>query len=1041
VRPLRLEMVAVGPFLSKTTIDFDRFSKGDLFLVHGPTGIGKSFIFDAICYALFGETPSHRSSHLRSDYARRDIEPSIVFSFELDSNVYRVTRKLEYLRTPKRKAASDTIVERETGRLEKLASWPGGEPRLITSKKSAIRKTCVELLGLDADQFFQVVVLPQGEFQRVLLADTSSREALLEKLFDASIFADMQNALSDQRQQKERTVQEDLKVKAVLLEGTRASIPADVLSEGASIDRSVLRGAIERIASELPAIEARVDRSTAALNQSSEALATARALSTKFQEYSDLIKQSYALEIEEQQQIAPLEKAVEADRAAAKIISDVERLERCREELRQIKDELLSLQDALNSATERLTQARSETARLGDLNQKRDAAASEIARLQPLNRLSRELDEHAIELNQKKIALERDTRDLRAAEENYKNLKREIEQMEAERKSLRSKSDDLLTIQKTLSEAEDHLARLQQMEALQKKVAELNRIRQQKQAEREGFQRELLNLRTRREGNLASELAAKLQAGKPCPVCGSQSHPDPAKPSDEHASLEAIQKAESRHSDAVRQLADIEATVEQNRVRIEEMRGLLGRVGEKQQLWPIEGSEAFVPAVSDLREKLALQMRNEKKRVDLEKRIETSRTQVVPQIETALSDATRKHDVARKAYLEIEFRTNEKKQRWKAETQECGRLQLQLNKSREQQLGEWIGRLETERLQVSTEIKRLRDAEQEALLRLTSIQEQTNAKREQLRALSAKQEDLQKTTDRVIEETHFKNAEEVRHAYQNDLWREQAHARIDAFKKNRAENTALLERLARELEGKRPPDLDKLEKDRALNQKISQDDILASQESKDRLKTLQKVEREIDQLDKRCGVLQEELEILGKLDDQVRGQGKPKVSLKRFFLAQRLEEVLIQASHRLIVLSRGRFILRRDRDEAIKHQSGQTGLNLNIFDSHTGLERPASTLSGGQIFLASLSLALGLADIVQARSGGITIEALFIDEGFGSLDEETLQLALEVLDQLRQGRMVGVISHIADLRRQVGNRIEVHEAAIGSTARLIQDNR
>ncbi len=1034
-------MVAIGPFLCKTTIDFDRFRKGDLFLVHGPTGAGKSFIFDAICYALFGETPSGRTSHLKSDYARRDVEPSIVFSFALDNDVYRVTRKLEYQRTPKRKTASDTIVERETGRLEKLASWPAGEPRLMTSKKSAIRKSCVELLGLDADQFFQVVVLPQGDFQRVLLADTSSRETLLEKLFDASIYTDMQNALSDQRQQKERSVQEDFKLKATLLEATRASIPTDLLSEGAHIDRSILSAAIEKIASELPALEARVERSTADLNQSSEALATARALSAKFQEQSDLIEQSNALEIEERQQIVPLEAAIEADRAAAKIIGDVERLERCRAERNQIEDELLSMQEALNRATERLTRAREEAEQLADLNHKRDALANEIGRLQPLIGLSRELDDHAMALERKRSELERDTRDFRGAEEKHQNLKREIEQMEAECRSLRSISDDRLAIQKTLSEAEAHLARLQQIEASQNKIQELNRLCQQMQAERERFRRALSELRARREDDLASELAATLEEGKPCPVCGSQSHPRPAQPSDEHTSLEAIQKAESQLTEAVRKLADIEATVEQNRIRIEEMRGLLGLMAEKHRLWPTEGSVAFAKMVIDLRDKLALLEKNENKRLELEKRIESNRSEAVPRLETALSDATNKHNATKNACLEIEFRLNEKKQRWETETRECGRQLVQPNKSKEQQLGEWIGQLELERSRVSSEIKRLRDAEQEALLRLTSIQEQTKAKREQLRALSAKQEVLQKACDRVMKETRFATVEAVKHAYQNDLWREQTQARIDAFKAKRAENTALRERLARELEGKSPPRLDKLEEDRALKQRRSQEDILASQEAKDRLKILRRAEREVDQLDMRCGFLQEELEILGKLDDQVRGQGKPKISLKRFFLAQRLEEVLIQASHRLSVLSRGRFILRRDRDEAIRHQSAQTGLNLNIFDNHTGLERPASTLSGGQIFLASLSLALGLADIVQARSGGVAIEALFIDEGFGSLDEETLQLALEVLDQLRQGRMVGLISHIAELKRQIGSRIEVGEAEIGSTTRLILDNR
>jgi len=162
-----------------------------------------------------------------------------------------------------------------------------------------------------------------------------------------------------------------------------------------------------------------------------------------------------------------------------------------------------------------------------------------------------------------------------------------------------------------------------------------------------------------------------------------------------------------------------------------------------------------------------------------------------------------------------------------------------------------------------------------------------------------------------------------------------------------------------------------------------------------------------------------------------------KISLKRFFLAQRLEEVLIQASQRLTLLSRGRFTLKRDKN--IRHRAVQTGLDLNIFDHHTGTERPASTLSGGQMFLASLSLALGLADVVQARSGGINIEALFIDEGFGSLDEETLQLALQVLNELRKGRMVGVISHVTELNRQISNCIEVKKASIGSGIKLVLD--
>ena len=192
-----------------------------------------------------------------------------------------------------------------------------------------------------------------------------------------------------------------------------------------------------------------------------------------------------------------------------------------------------------------------------------------------------------------------------------------------------------------------------------------------------------------------------------------------------------------------------------------------------------------------------------------------------------------------------------------------------------------------------------------------------------------------------------------------------------------------------------------------------------------------------DTLEKVCRIeeenkeIEEGLRILGKLADQVRGARYPKISLKRFFLRYRLEEVLIQASHRLKVLSQDRFFLKVAGD--IRHAAKKTGLDLDVYDNYTGKARAAKTLSGGQMFLASLSLALGLADVVQARSGGIAMDALFIDEGFGSLDDETLQTAIEVLNEIREGRMVGIISHVSEVKKQIPNRIEVKPSRSGST--------
>jgi DNA repair protein SbcC/Rad50 len=193
--------------------------------------------------------------------------------------------------------------------------------------------------------------------------------------------------------------------------------------------------------------------------------------------------------------------------------------------------------------------------------------------------------------------------------------------------------------------------------------------------------------------------------------------------------------------------------------------------------------------------------------------------------------------------------------------------------------------------------------------------------------------------------------------------------------------------------------------------------------------------QKIQKLNQDSGGILDELKLWGRLDRQLRGQDQPKISLKRFFLAQRLEDVLRQASRRMQILSSGRFTLKRSQT-TVRTKAAQTGLDLLVEDSYTGTERTVNSLSGGQLFLASLSMALGLADVVQARSGAIRLDTLFIDEGFGSLDDETLQLAMKVLNDLREGRMVGVISHVAELKRQIDTRIEVTEAETGSKVTL-----
>ncbi|MCK5249258.1 MAG: hypothetical protein KAJ98_04795, partial [Spirochaetaceae bacterium] len=258
---------------------------------------------------------------------------------------------------------------------------------------------------------------------------------------------------------------------------------------------------------------------------------------------------------------------------------------------------------------------------------------------------------------------------------------------------------------------------------------------------------------------------------------------------------------------------------------------------------------------------------------------------------------------------------------------------------------------------------------------------------------------------------------------------------LEEWKNRMKENTVRLEETHKLIDHRPLPDLTVFDQARRKASDIASETAGKYASSRENLRKMESLRLEFKNLESESRKKEHRNAVLRLLSGQVRGTLPPKISLNRFFLARRLEEVLIQATLRLSLLSRGRFTLKR-RDEG-KTAAAQAGLDLLVSDAWTGTERPVNTLSGGQLFMASLSLALGLADVVQARSGGVRLEALFIDEGFGTLDDEALQGVLRVLNDLRENRMVGVISHVPELKRQIADRIEIYRDDPGSSARLV----
>ncbi|MDT8297210.1 MAG: SbcC/MukB-like Walker B domain-containing protein, partial [Spirochaetaceae bacterium] len=348
-----------------------------------------------------------------------------------------------------------------------------------------------------------------------------------------------------------------------------------------------------------------------------------------------------------------------------------------------------------------------------------------------------------------------------------------------------------------------------------------------------------------------------------------------------------------------------------------------------------------------------------------------------------------------------------------------------------EKLDDW----QTEMERLSDELKSL-EAESRRLDESIGQAESEAVLREEYRAASELDlESRSRAFSRMLASSGFENEGAYCEALEHASSIEVDSSEYESWTNRRMENSTLLAEVERRIDGRAKPDIagTAQERDR-LSQEAAQ---IAG-----RLARGKETLRRLKEAWHRCRELEEEKReselrhgVLRRLTRQVRGVDPPRISLNRFFLARRLEEVLIQATRRLSLLSRGRFTLKR-LDEGGSGNS-QAGLDLLVSDGWTGTDRPVNTLSGGQLFMASLALALGLADVVQARSGGVKLEALFIDEGFGTLDDESLQGVLGVLNDLREDRMVGVISHVPELRRQISNRIEVGRDSVGSTTRLI----
>lgn len=927
MKPQKLTMSAFGPYAGKTEIDFTRLGDQGLYLITGDTGAGKTTIFDAITFALYGEASGEvrQSGMLRSKYAADDVRTEVELAFLYQGKQYTVRRNPEYLR-PKERGSGFTLQKGDAQLI-----FPDDRPPVTKSKD--VTKAVTELIGLNCQQFRQIAMIAQGDFQKLLLAGTEQRSEIFRQIFHTGIYQEIQIRLRDTAKNCWKEYDELRRSISQHLSGAAFLENGEFYGEWKELEKSGFEGKAVRGMELLKRQLLQDEKEQEALQLSLEEL-DGRMHQLDLQlgkiHQSARARQELMLKAEEKTQLWPqleqARKALVQARQAAEVCTDLkEKAREAREGLKLFEED--SVQRGLAAKKER------------EIAESRQAADTQKKRQ---GQIEGELEEKRVQLE----ALKNVGEDKQRLEHSLEELLRQKKELEQRGREFEKTEEQLLKKQK------EYLAQLQRRDV-----------------EREGYaslERQFLDAQ-------AGLLAQRLKEGEKCPVCGSLHHPQPARVCGEIPDKAVLEhrKNELSRAEALTERLSADAgflkeRLEQLQAELELQLALTGQARPAAFTEPTDAASAALTGQTDSASaSLAdrIRVRQEKLNAQITSRQEKLRENIA---------LAQRRDLLERQIPELE------KQR---KTLENGCQNTELS----------LARLQTE---------------------LEQLQKQIGARQEVLRgqsrdALEAQIGGLEATAQRL--EREKEGAQERYLACQTKL--ERLNAAIEA--------------LTAQAGGTEEDDEARLQKQRAVlaeqkkafNQKQAE---LFSQIRQNRqiLLQVEKKQELLERTEKRYVQLR-------ALSDTAGGTlaGKRKIELETYIQMTYFDRILRRANLRLLTMSGGQYELKRQEEGDNK---GKAGLELDVIDHYNGSVRSVRTLSGGESFQASLSLALGLSDEIQASAGGIRLDTMFVDEGFGSLDEDSLNQAMKALEGLAEGqRTVGIISHVAELKDRIDRKIIV----------------
>ncbi|UTD55863.1 AAA family ATPase [Halomonas sp. MS1] len=1014
--PLTLTMQAFGPFAGSETIDFTALGKSPLFLINGPTGAGKSSILDAICFALYGQTTGNDrdAGQMRCDQAAATLLTEVSLDFRLRDSAYRV-RRVPQQERPKATGEGTTTQSAEA-QLWRLTPEGDEDECLVARKITDANSQLHALIGLDANQFRQVMVLPQGKFRELLLAESKDREKIFSQLFQTQIFQRIEERLRTQANQIERAVNDH-----------RQHI-SGILAGGELESEAALAQEVEALTPQVGQARQRFETAQQQRRSAEQRRDEAQALQRQF-EARDSLAAEKARHLEQQAQITAFQdRLTQSDHAqalrpySAALVQAQQALTTAQAEQRQADAALTTQRTNTEQAKRTFEAARQRQTELPALRERHRQLGEFIHKSQQLSELEARWQAAQTAWQQADDILKRDEAQLDGIRQQGEALSVTLEQLQTE-------SQQLASAPAELSRHESLLAQRQELEALMRQGREL--VAQQQQAtaalngrrsEAEQAKRHTTEQEMRWHQGQAALLALTLEEDAPCPVCGSLEHPSPAVQHADLVTQAQVEEARSVEEQARHafQTAERQAhqLAQQLSYNAEQAQRLSHQLGD----WASQPPFELQQACEQLRRQVARRQH----------------------VESEINRQSAARDELRSGWGTLDKQLKAQRPVVEKAKEEALRLESQrdqLSQSLPEDARNPLAMRQT-LTELDSQIAELEQAWERAQQVLSTSQTQQARAEEQLRnanqQLARNQQALEQAQaewQTALQASSFESEAAYQAAQLEDSQRQDLARHVEAYQRRLAELDGALHNYHAQLAEKTPPDLAALATLTEAAQAEEHTQLDAWRALDGRLTTLQGVRQKLTAARAAQAELEAQYRVWGTLSEVANGRTGNRISLQRFVLGVLLDDVLIQASERLVRMSRGRYQLVRREDPSKGNKA--SGLELDVADTYTGKSRSVATLSGGESFMAALALALGLSDVVQAYAGGIQLDTLFIDEGFGSLDQDALDQAIAMLSELQMGgRMIGIISHVSELKEQMPVRVEVRASRLGSSVEV-----